>query len=115
MNITPKKFFLQEVLSGYSQDIIESDVLGHVCVLQHQLNIFRAVRADMIPKRQQGLFVVMCRYCRFRYLRVEEVPQLNEILPELKREFCNRFRYALRSLTINFSVLDMQQYVNSAK
>lgn len=67
------------------QDVIEGNVLRHHGVLYNKAHVLRTVDADVVPKREQSLFVVVGGDSRLRKFRLEKVPQVHEV--SRKHEF----------------------------
>lgn len=49
----------------YSQNVIEGNVFRDVGILQHQLYVFRAISAHVVPKPQKRLLIVIGGYRGF--------------------------------------------------
>lgn len=56
------------------KDVIEGNVLCHHRVLYNKAHILWTVNTDVIPKRQQSLFIVVGGYSWLRKFRLEKVP-----------------------------------------
>lgn len=56
------------------EDVIEGNVLRHHRILYNKAYILWTVDTDVVPKRQQSLFVVVGGYSWLRKFRLEKVP-----------------------------------------
>jgi len=47
------------IIKEYSQNVVKRNIFRYCGTTQDKVNVFRAVDADVMPKRQQRLLVIM--------------------------------------------------------